>query len=134
MTDTPWEPPLAGNEVEQLLGALDRLRATFLWKADGLDSIGLRTTVGASILTLGGLLKHLAFVEEYTTTVKMTGEPLGEPWASEDWDHPDWSITSASLDTPSGLYERYQMSVERSRQRLDQRAGRRRADPACLGR
>ncbi len=33
--DTPWEPPLAGTEVEQILGALDRLRATFRWKADG---------------------------------------------------------------------------------------------------
>src|SRR5581483_1089125 len=34
MTDneTPWEPPLAGTEAEHLLGALDRLRATFRWK------------------------------------------------------------------------------------------------------
>ena len=38
-----WEPPLAGTEIEHLLGALDRLRATFRWKADGLDADGLRT-------------------------------------------------------------------------------------------
>ena len=38
--DTPWEPPLAGTEVEQLLGALNRLRTTFRWKADGLDAAG----------------------------------------------------------------------------------------------
>ncbi|MFC5818679.1 hypothetical protein [Nonomuraea harbinensis] len=37
MTDTPWEPPLAGDESAHLLGALDRLRTTFRWKADGLD-------------------------------------------------------------------------------------------------
>ncbi len=59
-TDTPWEPPMAGSETEQLLGALDRLRYTFRWKADGLDAAGLATRLGASSLTLGGLLKHLA--------------------------------------------------------------------------
>jgi len=40
--DTPWEPPIAGNEAEQLLDALDRLHWTFRMKADGLDSAGLR--------------------------------------------------------------------------------------------
>jgi len=39
--DTPWEPPLAGTESEHLFGALDRLRATFRWKVDGLDAAGL---------------------------------------------------------------------------------------------
>ncbi len=50
MTDSDrwWEPPLAGTEVEHLVGALERLRATFRWKADGLDAAGLRTRVGAS--------------------------------------------------------------------------------------
>jgi Protein of unknown function (DUF664) len=56
--DTPWEPPLAGTEAEQLTGALDRLRATFRWKTDGLDAAGLRASIGASTLTLGALLKH----------------------------------------------------------------------------
>ncbi|MCB2175051.1 MAG: hypothetical protein KQH57_04545 [Actinomycetales bacterium] len=37
----PWEPPIAGTEAEQLFGALDRLRTTFRWKADGLDAAGL---------------------------------------------------------------------------------------------
>ena len=78
--DPPWEPPLAGTEVEHLLGALDRLRTTFRWKADGLDAAGLRARVGASTLTLGGLLKHLAFVEDYLFTTKLTGQPVGAPW------------------------------------------------------
>ena len=56
MTDSeyPWEPPLAGTEVEQLTGALDRLRTTFRWKADDLGMTGLRARIGASSLTLGG--------------------------------------------------------------------------------
>jgi Protein of unknown function (DUF664) len=70
-SDYPWEPPLAGTEAEQLAGALGRLRATFRWKADDLDAAGLQTRIGASTLTLGGLLKHLAFVEDYTFTYKL---------------------------------------------------------------
>ena len=76
----PWEPPLAGTELEHLVGALDRLRTTFRWKADNLDATGLQTRVGASSLTLGGLLKHLALVEDYTFTSKLRGESPGEPW------------------------------------------------------
>ena len=78
--DTPWEPPFAGSEAEHLVGALERLRATFRWKADGLDSAGLDARIGASSLTLGGLLKHLAVNEDYLFTVKLRGEPLGAPW------------------------------------------------------
>ena len=52
--DCPWEPPLAGSEAEHLVGALDRLRMTFRWKADGLDAAGLQASVGTSSLTLGG--------------------------------------------------------------------------------
>ncbi|HYJ68102.1 MAG TPA: DUF664 domain-containing protein [Nocardioidaceae bacterium] len=33
-TPPPWDPPLAGTEVEQLIGALDRLRTTFRWKVE----------------------------------------------------------------------------------------------------
>jgi hypothetical protein len=52
MDDIPWEPPLAGTEAEQLVGALDRLRATFRWKAGGLDEAGLRARIPSSSLTL----------------------------------------------------------------------------------
>ena len=74
-SDTPWEPPLAGSEVEHLVGALERLRTTFLWKADGLDAAGLNTRIGASALTLGGLLKHLAINEDFLFTRKLTETP-----------------------------------------------------------
>jgi hypothetical protein len=118
--DTPWEPPLAGTEAEHLIGALDRLRATFRWKADGLDSAGLRATVGASSLTLGGLLKHLAVQEEYMSTTKLRGEPLGDPWDPSAWDDDDdWEFTSAAHDAPGDLYALWDGAVERSRNRLE---------------
>lgn len=59
------EPPLAADETATLLGFLDYQRATLAWKCSGLDAAGLSATVGASSMTLGGLLKHLAWIEEY---------------------------------------------------------------------
>ena len=119
MTDTPWEPPLAGSELEHLVGALDRLRTTFRWKADELDAAGLATRVGASSLTLGGLLEHLAITEDFIFTRKLTGEPVGQPWESL-WDGTDdWEFTSAAGDTPEQLYGFWEAAVGRSRARLD---------------
>ncbi|WP_099040933.1 DUF664 domain-containing protein [Mycobacterium neglectum] len=119
MTDTPWEPPLAGTEVEHLIGALDRLRATFRWKADDLDAAALQTRIGASALTLGGLLKHMAINEDYIFTQKLYGDPVGEPWESL-WDGTDdWEFTSAADDPPETLYALWEDAVQRSRTRLD---------------
>jgi hypothetical protein len=120
-TDTPWEPPLAGTETEHLVGALDRLRWTFRWKAGGLDAAGLQVRVGASSLTLGGLLKHLAAQEDYAFTTKLRGEPIGAQWDDNGWDDDDdWEFTSAAHDTPDELYELYDGAVERSRARLEE--------------
>ena len=118
-TDTPWEPPLAGTEVEHLIGALDRLRATFRWKAHGLDSAALQARVGASALTLGGLLKHLAAQEDYIFTAKMRGDPMGAPWDTAGWDgDDDWEFHSAVQDSPEELYALWDGAVVRSRARL----------------
>jgi hypothetical protein len=59
------EPPLAGDETATLLGFLDYQRATLAWKCAGLDAAGLGATLAASSMTLGGLLKHLAYVEDW---------------------------------------------------------------------
>ena len=104
MTATPWEPPLAGSEEAQLIGALERLRTTFRWKADGLDAAGLAHRTAKSSLTLGGLLKHLAFVEENSLYMKVTGEPPCEPWRSADWDaDPEYQWNTAG-HSPEELY------------------------------
>lgn len=115
----PWEPPLAGTEAEQLAGALNRQRATFRWKTDGLDAAGLRTTIGASDLTLAGLLKHLAWVEASGFNRRLTGDPLGPPWDDVDFQSdPDWEFRTAATDTPEALYALWDDAVERSRARL----------------
>jgi uncharacterized damage-inducible protein DinB len=118
-SDCPWEPPLAGTEAEQLFGALDRLRTTFRWKTDDLDSAGLQSRIGAGSLTLGGLLKHLALVEEHYSRTKLSGAPLGAPWDAVDWEaEPDWEFSSAAADTPAQLYAFWDDAVERSRARF----------------
>jgi hypothetical protein len=118
-SDYPWEPPTAGTETEQLLGSLDRLRWTFRWKAGNLDAAGLQTRIGPSTLTLGGLVKHLAAVEDYTFATKLSGEQLGAPWAEMGWDGSnDWEFASAASDAPDMLYALYDGAVERSRATL----------------
>src|SRR4051794_11873023 len=115
-----WEPPLAGTEAEHLAGALNRLRATFRWKADGLDSAGMQVRVGASSLTIGGLLKHLARVEDQCFGTKLHGTPLGAPWNTVDWAaDPDWDFNSAAADSPGQLLALWDGAVERSRARFE---------------
>src|SRR5262245_60813194 len=119
-SDYPWEPPLAGTEAEHLIGALERLRTTFRWKADELDAAGLQTRIGASSLTIGGLLKHLACVEDQTFITKFDGAPIGAPWDAVDWTaDPEWDFHSAADDKPNELYELWDDTIKRSRARID---------------
>jgi hypothetical protein len=120
MTDAdervPAEPPIAGDETATLLGSLERLRATLRWKTGGLDAAALRTTVGASSITLGGLLKHLALVEDITFSERLLGRDPGPPWNAVDWDADrDWEWRTAAEDTPEELYRLWADAVARSR-------------------
>ena len=78
-----------------------------------------RSRVGASELTLGALLKHLAFVEDYYFSTALRGESPGPPWETVDWDaQPDWPFASAAGDSPEQLYALWDGAVERSHARL----------------
>ncbi len=112
----PAEPPVAGNEVDTLRGELERVRGYIAWKCGGLDSAGLRATLGPSTMTLGGLLKHLAVCEDHTFSVKLCGRDPHPPWNTVDWDRdPDWEWHSAAADTPEQLMSLWQEAVRRSR-------------------
>ena len=98
------EPPLAAGEIATLLGFLEWQRATFAWKCAGLDDVGLRATVGASTMTLGGMLKHLAWVERYWFAWRFRGQEWPAPWDAVDWSaDPDWDWHSAVEDSPDDL-------------------------------
>jgi len=113
-------PPAAGTEIETLTGALERNRRTFAWKCGGLDVEGLRRTVGASTITLGGLLKHLALVEDEYFTRQLTGaQALSAPFDSVDFDaDPDWEWRTAADDTPERLMALWEECVARSREHI----------------
>ncbi len=82
----------------------------------GLDAAGLQARVGVSSITLGGLLKHLALVEEDYFTGRLLGRTPAAPWDTVDWDaDPDWEWLSAAHDTPEQLYGLWQDTVRRSR-------------------
>jgi hypothetical protein len=117
MTDdtTINEPSMTAGEVEMLMFALDRSRAQFAWKTGGLDAAALNRRHPPSTLTLGGLLKHLALVEELRTldfTGAAPGPPLNAPEARNDH---EWVWRSAADDSPEELYRLWSGAVERSR-------------------
>lgn len=115
----PLEPPVAGGEAETLVGSLERERRTFAWKADGLDAAGLSARVGSSAVTLGGLLKHLALVEDHYLSVRLLGNAPAPPWDAVDWDAaPDREWSSAAEDTPGQLYALWGEAVTWSRTHL----------------
>ena len=113
--DTSSEPaPLAAEEVEMLLYALDRCRATFAWKVGGLGADALNQPHPPSTMTLGGLIKHLAFVDDWTA-VRLAAHAMPAPWRSVDWDaDPDFPW-HASGDSPQELYQLWRDAAQRCR-------------------
>lgn len=116
---TPHPFPAAPGEVEALLGALHRNRRTFAWKTGGLGADAMRRTLGRSTVTLGGLVKHLALVEDHYFTHQLLGRDYPAAWApmaEED----DWDWTSAADDSPEELHELWLQSVARSQAAVDE--------------
>jgi uncharacterized damage-inducible protein DinB len=110
---------MAGDEVATLLGALERNRATLAWKCGGLDAAGMRSTFGPSAITLGGVLKHLAYVEDDWFSRKLHGREMASPWNTVDWEaDPDWDWHSAAQDPPDQLFALWHDAVVHSRARV----------------
>ena len=109
------EPPIASGELDTLLGFLEFQRATLAWRTTGIDRAGLCATVGVSTMTLGGLLKHLAFVEDYWFSYRLHGNEPDETWLDVDWDaDPDWDWHSADGDGPDELRALWGRATQRS--------------------
>src|SRR4051812_22903760 len=109
------EPPFAADETGTLLGFLNFQRATFAWRCSGLDSAGLQVTVGASTMTLGGMLKHLAYVEDDWNSRWIHGQDRQPPWDSAPWEADnDWDWHSAANDSPKELRSLWRAAVARS--------------------
>jgi uncharacterized damage-inducible protein DinB len=103
----------APDEVEALLGALHRNRRTFAWKTGGLDADAMRRTLGPSTMTLAGLVKHVALVEDHYFTHQLLGRDYPAVWAPVAEDD-SWEWTSAADDTPEQLRTLWLQAVARS--------------------
>ena len=117
MNDDEALPPqsfsAAPGEVEALLGALHRNRRTFAWKTGGLDAEAMRRTLGPSTMTLGGLVKHVALVEDHYFTHQLLGRAYPDVWGPMT-DDDGWDWASASADSPAELRSLWLEAVARS--------------------
>lgn len=108
--------PQPASERAVLVSFVDHYRALFARKVEGLGPEQLARTTAASSLTLGGLWKHLALVEDDWFTMRLAGRPAPEPWASAPFDDdPDWELHSAGQDSPDALAALFDAACQRSR-------------------
>lgn len=113
------EPPVGAGEIETLLGFLDYQRSTLEWKTRGLDAAGLTQRVSPSSMTLGGILKHLAWVEDHWFSYFLFNVDRSEPWKSVDWSaDQNWEWNSASSDSQEDLRALWTAACERSRENV----------------
>ena len=137
MTDAPELPetPRAADERTTLLTMLDYYRAVLIRKTCGLSDEQLATPLHVSDLTLGGLVLHMALVEDNWFDHRFRGNDPREPWASAPWaEDSDWEFHNVSDWTHTELLAQFETSVARSRaviaatEHLDDVATRRQRD------
>jgi uncharacterized damage-inducible protein DinB len=118
-------PDQAADELTSITQFLDFHRATFVDKVTGLSSEQLAAhPIESSAMTIGGMIKHLAVVEESWFQKEFLGGELGEPWASAPWDDDiDWEWHSAADDTPEELLRLYDEACRGSRAAVDSVGG-----------
>ena len=70
-------------------------------------------------MTLGGLLKHLAVVEDVYGSIKLDGGRITGPWPELGHDQTnEWEFRTAADDTPATLYALWDESVARDRDKV----------------
>lgn len=103
------EPPISGSEKDVLIGFLDFLRQTILWKADGLSDNELRRPHEPSGLTLLGTVKHLAYVERWWFQTMFLDADVAFPWTDDDPDA-DWRVEPD--ETTQAIRDLYRQEIE----------------------
>ena len=119
--ETDLQPPLPamvrdGDEATTLVEMLEYYRAVLARKGSGLTAEQLATTLAPGNRTIGGLLYHMALVEDSWFSERFQGNAEPEPWADVDWEADrDWELNNAHRLAPSELFAQFDTSVGRSR-------------------
>jgi uncharacterized damage-inducible protein DinB len=105
------------DERASLEQRLEHVRVEVLARIEDLtDAQASARVLPATDLTVGGVVKHLARVEDRWFRCKLLGEPLPEPWASSPGnDDPSWAFTSSVGEPVASLVALYEAACERSR-------------------
>ncbi len=107
--------PPAADEATTLTAFLDHYRRTLLRQCEGLDADQLGRTLPPSDLCLGGMLKHLVFVEQWWFRASFLGLAPDGVWADVDWDaDEDWDWHSWREETPEELAQMLRAEIARS--------------------
>lgn len=107
--------PFTGDETTLLRAFLDHHRETLQRQCSDLDVDGLGRRQPPSTLTLGGLLAHLCFVEDYWFSVVLHGNAPDPEWSDVDWRAtPDHDFDGWPRWTPTELLARHRDFTRRS--------------------
>jgi hypothetical protein len=110
-------PDLAAGERTSLEQFLDHQRRLVLTALDGVgDEDAGAVLLPATGMTIGGIVKHLARMEDLWFQEKLRGVPMPEPWVSAPFDlDPDWDFHSGREDSVGDLRTLYGSACDRSR-------------------
>ncbi|WP_371401412.1 DinB family protein [Kribbella sp. NBC_00662] len=115
--DAEGYPELDADERTTLEQFLDQYRRRALSCLERLTDVQARTrSLPATDLTPGGVVKHLAHLEDHWFIARVGGGELPEPWASAPLDtQPQWDFESAAGDTVEEISALYRAACTRSR-------------------
>lgn len=120
MHESPLErrqPDEAADERETLTQRLEFLRASAVRKAlDLTDEQAFARPVGASDLTIGGVVKHLACTERWWFSIDFAGLDVPWPWPDDD---PHGCFPIQPHDTIDAIIDEYVAECARSRSAVE---------------
>lgn len=109
-----WYPKLRADERSMLGQFLDQYRHTVDAKLTALDDAAASAYIlPATQLTVGGVVKHLAHMEDLWFQEKLLGVDPPEPWASAPGE--EWAFESSTTDSVDELRQLYAEACARSR-------------------
>ncbi len=118
--DDRVDPPLRADEATTLRAFLDYHRDTFRWKCAGLTQQQLAQSLPPSDMTLGGMMKHLALVEQSWFEDVFLDRGLMPPYDTVDWEADrDWEWHTSKDDTPEELFALFDEGVRRADAAVD---------------